>query len=280
MRTEINHEYKWGFLLSEQELRRIAQSCQEHATKIGAGASTTYSAKLKDGSLIESSTLDDILSLENGSTKAITYLTLLCTDGLEPAETHLAVQFEDCMRNTKTWDSITVSVVGESRDAVFVAAADLDERVKKTRTRAWPYYVSQQWIMIIPMLIGIALMLTALDYFSMTGYAGYAVEELQKEYAAGRVNNPIEALIFFERLKASRPLSLVLMASLVPFAVPFLAFGLAALLIPKISLSYVFYWGDAIAQYDKRRNAYKIFWTIVVLGVVASLVAGLILRVF
>lgn len=134
MRTEIDHQHKWGFVLSEQELRRIAQSCQEHAAKIGIAVTPKITAKLKDGSLVESENLDDVLSLENGGQKAINRLVLVWNDGSDRPKGSITVRFEDCAANTKGWESISVSVIGESRDAAFVAAADLDERVKKTRS--------------------------------------------------------------------------------------------------------------------------------------------------
>jgi len=277
MRTEINREYKWGFLLSEQEIRRVAQTCQEHAAKVGAGTTPTFTVRLKDGSLIESSNVDDVLTLENGGQKAITRLTARYTDGLEPPKALLAVHFEDGLLNPKTWDSITVSVVGDSRDAVFVAAADLDDRIKKIRSRAWPYVISRPWFFVIPMLLGMALASMAARYFSP---AVSAVETVDQAYRSGRVTNPIEALILLERLKASPPMDRELLMIITPFTVPFLVFSAAAFFVPKVSLSYVFYWGDAVPVYNKRRSVYRIFWVVVVLGVVASLIAGLILRLF
>jgi hypothetical protein len=67
---------------------------------------------------------------------------------------------------------------------------------------------------------------------------------------------------------------------MIPFALPYLVFAVAFYLIPRLTFSYVFYWGDAIARYDKRRSVAKIFWTVVVLGIFVSVIGGLILRVF
>jgi len=81
MRTEIERHYKSGFLLPEQELRRIVQSGQQHAAKIGALQRPKLSARMKDVSLVETEDIDEILSLENGGQKEVTtgssiYLTL------------------------------------------------------------------------------------------------------------------------------------------------------------------------------------------------------------
>lgn len=74
------------------------------------------------------------------------------------------------------------------------------DRTQKTRTLAWPYLISQPWFMMVPLFIGMFLAMMASNYFSQ---ALSAVEQLHREYTAGRVTNPIEAIILLERLKAS-----------------------------------------------------------------------------
>jgi hypothetical protein len=143
MRTEIAHHSKSGFLLSEQELRRLAQSCQEHAPRVGVNDALKIRAKLKDGTLVDSPYIDDILALENGGRRAITRLSLTCDDNHEDPKSYIKIEFENGLTNPASWDAASVSVVGESRDAAFIAAAELDDRVKKTQVRAWPYIVSR-----------------------------------------------------------------------------------------------------------------------------------------
>ncbi len=33
MKTQVTKKFTWGFVLSEQELRRLGQTCQEHISK-------------------------------------------------------------------------------------------------------------------------------------------------------------------------------------------------------------------------------------------------------
>lgn len=277
MRTEIDHQYKWGFFLSEQELRRVAQSAEEHAAKVGTHTGTKITAKLKDGSLIESENLDDILGLENGGQKAVIRLTLQFDDGQEKPDSSIIVRFEDGVANHKSWDSVSVSVIGESRAAVFVAAADLDDRVKKTRTRAWPYLITRPLFMILPLLFGMILVLVTSNFFSPVISA---VDQLEQEYTAGRVSNPIEALILLERLKATPSIKRFTTSILIPFLTPWLLFLAIFTLAPKLTYSYVFYWGDAIARYNKRLSLGRTFWVVIILGVIVTVIGGLILRVF
>src|SRR5258708_20485654 len=102
MRTEIARRYQSGFILTEQELRRITQSGQEHAAKIGANDTVNVIAKLKDGSLIEADGIDDVLSLENGGQKAIVSLTLRWDDDKQPIpKSSIIVHFQDRFTNPK-----------------------------------------------------------------------------------------------------------------------------------------------------------------------------------
>ncbi len=160
---------------------------------------------------------------------------------------------------------------------MFVAAADLDDRVKKIRTRAWPYLISQPWFLMVPLVIGMLLATGISHFYSPTMSA---VDQLEQEYTSGRVSDPVEALILLERLKASPSIVRMIWTFLVPFSTPLLVFAIFFHLTRKLVQSYVFYWGDEIPRYDKRMNVGRIFWAIVVLGILVSVVGGLILRVF
>jgi hypothetical protein len=277
MRTDIEKSYQWGFVLSEQDLRRIVQTCHEHAEKLGGTARQQVTAKLRDGSVVEGRSVDDVLSLENGGQKALTRLDISYDDGSDPPKSLVSVTYQDGFLNPKNWQSIVTRIVGESRDAVFVAAADLDERIKKTRSRAWPYLTTRPWFLFVPLIFAMLLVSILSDF---TSPQAAALNALEAEFRAGRLSNPIEAMIFFERAKAQRSLIQSALLPAIVFGLPLGVFGLVQWVLSKWSLSYVFYWGDAIALFDKRKNMVRGFWTIVVLGIVVSIIAGLIVEYF
>jgi hypothetical protein len=262
--------------LSEQELRRIAQPCQENAPKIGVNEDLKIQTKLKDGSLVDYKNVDELLASENGGQKAVTRLSLMCDDGHEDAKSFISVEFCDGAANPLSWDSTTLSVVGESRDAVFVAAADLDDRVKKTQTRAWPHIVSRPWFTIGGMIVATITFLVLSTFFSASKSA---VQQLQVEYEAGQIGNPIEAIIRLEQLKTSEPFYQIMLL-LTRFVLIWGIVGFFHYFGPKIAKSYVFYWGDAVAAYDKTRGMVKVFWTTIVLGLVVSVLSGWMLQLF
>src|SRR5687768_17234870 len=126
MKTEVVKHYQWGFILSEQEVRRIAQTCNDHILKNVADPRVIIGAALRDGSLIESDNVDDILSLENAGSKRITRLVLTYDDGKEINDWSIDLIFQDAKVSARSWNSIITQVTGESRDWAFLAAADLE----------------------------------------------------------------------------------------------------------------------------------------------------------
>jgi hypothetical protein len=279
MKTEVSKTYKWGYVLSEQDLRRIVQTCQEHLSKLEINTPHLHvTAKLRDGALVETNDITDVISIENGGLKSIQRLQLVFDDGKEKSEQTIKVQFQDGWKNPDGWTSINYQIVGPSRDWAFIASSEIEDRIKKTKTTSYAYIVNHRWFLILPMLIGLVLMNVASDRLLRSKEP---VTVLESAYRRGEVQNPIEALILLENTRNEghmtlRIVAILLFAMLSPFALAAIAFRLAPRMLP----SYNFYWGDYMATYDKRRGVMKIFWSVVVLGIIASLIAGLLLRVF
>jgi hypothetical protein len=276
MKTEIDRRYASGFLLSEQDLRRIAQSAQEHAPKIGARDVGKISAKLKDGSLVESESLEDALALENGGQKSVVRLAMQWDNRDQLPKSSISVEFQDGAISDKSWNSISLSVIGDSRDAVFVAAADLDERIKKTTRTSWPYFLSRPILFAVPMLFGL-FFATLISNFVSPSLS--AVDQLESAYKSGQITNPIEALILLERHKATPGIMNSTLTLWLPLFLPYFFFAALVYLTPRLFRSYVFYWGDTVIGHDKWVAWVRLFWTIIVLGVLVSIAGGLILRV-
>jgi uncharacterized integral membrane protein len=279
MKTEISKGYAWGYVLSEQDLRRISQTCHEHLSKLQANHQyVKISAKLRDGALIESSDINDITSLENDGSKAVQRVKLTFSDKEEKPDQLIEVQFQDGWKNPDSWTSINYKIIGPSRDWAFVASSEIEERIKKTKTTSFAYVVNHRWFIIIPGILAIILLTLANSYLFISKQP---VETLENAYKNGEIHNPIEAIILLEKARSAEQIGpkftgFVVLCFLLPFGIS----GLAYYFVPRIFPSYIFYWGDYIALYDKRKNLIKIFWTVIVLGILASLVAGLLLRVF
>jgi hypothetical protein len=277
MRTEIQKTFKWGFLLSEQELRRLLQTCHDHASKTQDDAVTKVSVKLRDGAVIESPSIEDVLALENSGSRSVEKLSITVTENVTQPQWKLGVEFQDGLRNRKNWDSVSINVLGSSRDWAFVAGADLEERVKKTRSVAWGYLFSSRLVLLGVAYLGMILSTVTLAKFDRSSAIA---DELERLYATKVVTDPIQALITIERLKSAATFEHMFLPLFASVMAPLVVFGSLAFLLPRAFPSYNFYWGDYIAQLDRRRNIVKVFWTVVVLGIIVSVVANLLTKLF
>lgn len=275
MKTEISRSFTWGYALSEQELRRIVQTCLEHLLKIGIeDPSQHYEARLRDGAIFSTKSIDDILSLENGGSRTIERLTIRYEDEQDRESASIEITYQDGQKNRKNWTSISYSVTGPSRDWAFVAASELDDRVKRTKKLSLAYWLNHRVVSF--MLAGATFVSFAIAIEYLRPKIDIA-SQLERAYKQGQLNHPIEAMIFVERAQARNqsPENWALMM-LTAFSVPpLIVFGLAGLL-SRVHMPYVFYWGDQIHKYDRARSHINVFWIVIVLGLLVSIAAGLL----
>jgi hypothetical protein len=279
MKTELARSFKWGFVLSEQDLRRILQTCQEHFSKVKASGvfRQLLTAKLSDGSLVESDDVNDILTLENEGSKAVERIKVNFDDGKETKDHSIEVEFQDGLKNPEGWTSVSYSVVGTSRDWAFLAGSELEERLRKTKSIPSAYLVRTRWFIFVPMILAMVLSLWVSTTFLEDRSLGVSLETAYKN---GQLKDPIEALIFLEKRRAAQHMGGKFFAvMMLSFSLPAALFWVMSRLLPRVYPSYNFYWGDYKVFYDKRKSTMRIFWTVVVLGVLVSLVAGLLLRI-
>lgn len=277
MRTEVEKELRWGFVLTEQDLRRIFQTCIDHVEKLALpDFKKTVSVRLRDGSLIESDLLDDVFTIENTGSKAIERLVLSFSGNTTTPEWSILIQFQCGNKNQKSWTSIDLKIISDSRDWAFVTASDLEERIKKVRKIPWGYLMSREYllplVLVLAMFIGMSFSFRSIPH-SDTGAL------LEAQYKAGKVANATEALIivYKDQDRCTNDISPLRMIG--TMIVPMLVIFLVIAAVPRLSKPYIFYWGDYIQPYNRRRTVLQIFWTVVVLGLVVSVVAGLILRI-
>jgi hypothetical protein len=278
MKTEVPKVYKNGFTLSEVELRRIVQTCQEHMLKQiqPQNISTKLTATLLDGSIIETPSIDDILALENSGSRQVKKTTLEYTDEKDPPEYQISLTFQNADKVASSWVSIRLNVVGQTRDWAFLAAADIDERLKKVKQLSSSFIVNSRLFLIVPIIISFAVMFLVLP----PSYSyPLAIDKLEAAYKSGTIKDPIEAMIFLERAKNDPSTRwLIIPPMILTFGAPWIfIFGLGKL-FSIIAPAYNFYWGDYVSYYDKRRSAQNVFWTVVVLGIIVSVISAYIMR--
>lgn len=273
MRTEITKTYSWGFVATEQDFRRLIQTATDHLLK-PAGATlepTKYTIKLKDGAIVETATLDDIFQIENIGNKLIREISTELSSTHPGGRCAIKVDLVDGSANEKNWDSASYTVSGDTRDWAFVAASELDERLRRMKVLAWEAIFASRWTTLLAMIFGMVLALVASIYFKPPDNIHVQLEAM---YKAGTLSNATEALIALEKLKANRSEIEILMPLISMWVTTAVLFFGISYLLPRLSPSYNFCWGEYSTYYEKRVRLRTAVFTLVVLSLVVSIVAN------
>ncbi len=282
MKTEVQKRFKRGFVLDEQELRRIVQACNEHVGKLNLPedqVTRSFKAKLKNGAVVETDDLGQILDLENIGTTAVVQVHLEFHDVSDDPTWRIHVTFENAATTPDSWISQELIVTGQSRDWAFLAGADLEERLKKVQTLSWAFLASRTWMLLLLIVVCVGVGLTTMVYLIDSAKMKHDIAlRLEEARQKGDIKDPVDAIILAEREKAKRPSpgSLLAMTFLPAFGV--VAIVLLLYAVVRGNRTYNFYWGDYIVCFDTYKSRIKLFWTAVVLATGASVLGGIILR--
>lgn len=167
---------------------------------------------------------------------------------------------------------MSYQVVGQTRDWAFLAASDIEERLKKLKKVSFIRLLSNRAILFSIMVV---FMITAVGLSVLYNPPGNAVEKLAEEHEQGNIADAIQAIIYLERAKVDLTANAFFVGAM--FSMPVILI-LISVLLPILFPEYNFYWGDYISYYDKRASISRLMWRVIVLGVSISVVAGLILR--
>jgi hypothetical protein len=277
MKTAIQKQYEDGFLLSEQDVRRLYQIMVDAAEKVSPAAhQTEIHARLENGSIYELGSVDEVISADNTGQRSIEYLSicLLPTHHPDEQDWRLLIKFQRPRNRFHYITPISIQVEGTSRDWVVLAASELDERARIVRRTNLTRLFNKPYM---PAILLIACIFLGALFLISFPKPTPAYAELERLYQAGKVLNPIEAMLILEKAKSST-------ARIDSFSMYVLALLIAALTlslgIPKLaqwlSSPYVFYWGDGMIAHQRKRNFVFIVWTVVVLGVFVGVLSSYI----
>lgn len=275
MRTEISKSFSWGFVATEQDFRRLIQTAIDHLLKPGDAALDTskYQVKLKDGSVFETSALDDVFQLENAGNKLIREVSCHLSSSHPGGGCTIEVGLKDGAASEKNWNSATYRVSGDTRDWAFVAASELDERLKRMKVVAWEAIFAKKWTALLFMFSAMIIALVGATYLKPPDTTHAQLEAL---YTAGKFTNPIEAIIALEKIKATRSEIQLLLPLVSMWGSLFVVFFGGGFLLPKLSPSYNFCWGEYSAQYGKRIRLRNGLFSLVALSLVVSVLANFV----
>lgn len=297
MKTEARKEFSYGFVLTEQELRRIVDVAVQQLEKVtaddGPPVKPQIQVKYINGTLTETDTLDDLLSMENVGSRRITRIRVGFFemgkkfddfDTEYQDDVHfIGLTFNDPEVTGASSQSISYVVKGSNRDWVFVTASELDERIAKVKRRTVRALLTDTPRFFFPalaflgVLCGFAFMLTnSVSHLSSQPTA----QTLEAKWKAGTLRDPIEAMIIEEKdreidRKSLDPANIVNRATLIPISI-LLSVGLVALLFVYLSPGYIFCWGDYKKIYETRLKVRRYVFSVVIVGLVVGIIASVI----
>jgi hypothetical protein len=137
MPTEARKTFQHGFVLDEQELRRIVDTADEQVRKVfGDKPRIRLDAKFLNGTVTGCSSVEELLSLENAGPKQIVRLEISVDDGNDAKilqGTVIRVRFVNLTEEQDETRAVTYSVKGNERGWVLVTASALEDRVAKVK---------------------------------------------------------------------------------------------------------------------------------------------------
>ncbi|MCB4800272.1 hypothetical protein [Neotamlana laminarinivorans] len=277
LNVEANKSFYHGFILNEQELRRFNDLIQEQLKKESEGKiENNFSVKFENGVVAETNDLEEILSLENSGSALI--IELKITSEIKESR-KVVLEFTNAdSNNISTEISIRYNISGLTRDWVFITSSLLDERIKKIRrwninynskNKRYRFFIT----MSVPLAMTIALMFTL---FTGNSNRENTIKEIRDDYESGKLTEPIEALLRIQESGQS-------IETVEPMKYAFIALGgiFTVLLIIyfyflKLYPVYNFCWGDYLESFKKKESLRKTINTVVIIGLVISVIGGLI----
>lgn len=282
MRSEARRVYFDGFLISEQELRRLYDVIiqQMKKTPLGVNFQSEFEVKFRNGIISEPAAIDEIFTLENDGSAAIQRLVIRLFDKEEKPSYGILLTFSNPSAEYIE-ESMRYQVIGEDRDWVFITSSLVEERIGKIKRfttqrivgKNLSRYISNSYTNIIGLFA--ILFIFSLFMFSSTP-SGETIANIEADWRSGKLTDPIEAMIRLQKR--------VVLPGINSYGQVFLftTFALSiviAIIIPLTAFiysPYVFYWGDGMKGVDRKRSIGNFVLVVIILGVILSVLSNFI----
>ena len=267
MRTEARRRYSSGFVLNEQELRRIHDVVDQQMQRALPNGTyeTLYEVRYKNGAIAEPKTLDEILDQENWGSAAIRLVSLTCREGVERPHVRISVRFTDGSNEEESiQESILYEVEGNDRDWVFVASSQLSERI--ARVERFNFFAFTRWRS-LPLVVMILFLLSMIGSLAFVrdptvGKHRDSLYALRDAWKTGSLRDPVDTMLKVEELRLEHDsgfpvMRVILLPLTLPMGVVLLTIGGVAFLRYAIP-PYNFVWGEYQRDYEKRRGRVRL----------------------
>lgn len=133
--VESNKTYTHGFLLKEQDLRRIIDLFNEQFKKISTQPVTyEFTMRFANGAIASTDEIETVLKQENEGSANIRRLEIKATQENNEKITQIKLEFENIDSDDAYGEKpIKHNIKGQSRDWVFVTSSLIEERITKIK---------------------------------------------------------------------------------------------------------------------------------------------------
>lgn len=263
----IQKTYGQTFKLDEGALRKITQILRDHVAKLpGNSYHIRFTAYRGDESFFEIDDLDKILSDDNAKSRRINRLTIRVMEQKESnpdTKEDKSLAFIDF--DVDDSKPVRVHVRGQDRDWCFLLAQDIHAQIERVTAGKIKALLSASWAnLAIGLALSIAITVGAAWLFFKTTVPPNTL--LDSSDPSFSLPHAYQGLVFNIRI-----VYFVLGGFLL-----FILFGFfdCSRLLKRMIGASVFYWGDEIEAYERRKTwGRNIFWIIIV-GLILSYAGG------
>jgi hypothetical protein len=283
MKVESKKKFTKGFVLKEDDLRRIVGIVREQFSKLPSTpkSSESFRVQLKNGAILDISSLDDVLSLENGGSNRIVRLSYAQFTGLKDEGIRVRIDFiRDHSDDEGEATSMRFQVNGEDRDWVLVTSSQLEERCDRLSRFAIRQIFGKKYLefcILFTPLILVLIMFGNFAWPSVSRRDRLPSKVLETAVQAGKVKEPVEALLIVEKAREQQTLSeSASFRSSVIFACLITVSMISLFSFRSFSPISHFCWGDYLEEFQRKESRRQFWLVVIVVGVVVSVVGGII----
>ena len=298
--VESSKTYNHGFILKEQDLRRLIDLMNEQFKKISnEPIEYSFQIKYKNGAVATTDEFETIIKQENEGSSSIVRLEIKGMSKGGSNESSIQLNFKN-PDETNEESSFPVKhiVKGQSRDWVFVTSSLIEERISKIkRSQLDPtatsglgkllFKLTTPLVMLVIMIAMFASVPQTSDELSVT--KNKAIAQVEANWKSKKISDPIAIMFEIEKARnnVDKNLSTSFILTKIFLSKPFLiliggliVFFILCYLIIRLYPPYNFYWGNYIEVFDKIENTRKVIIGIllgtIVLGVIVNLLSNVI----
>ena len=261
MKVSFEHEFKKGFFLSEESLIKIDDIIKNRFNNEVIDIS--FRIFRIDGVLIESDSINSILEEENAPRNFIQRIVIEA----ETDSHYMLLEFD-------TEESISLSIISDSRDFANLLIADLKEYINSEvlKFSSLDFYKLKKLILAL-------LMISIMWYMAFVMYNVVSLEQsvdIEKLSSSLYLNAKLNYLIQNRASSNGEGMFLPMLAGIC-VAITLVLFPIEKL-IRYIFPKNIFYWGKRKSLYDKYKETRdKFFWGVVIAFIIA-VVSGIFLN--